>query len=210
VKRALLLDLGNVVLQVDFRRTFNYWAQRANVPVEQLYARWQLDTAYEQHETGAIDFATYIRALSSRLGIDLPLQHWHAGWNDLFVGPYQLVQARLPALSREVALFAFTNTNPTHHETWSTRYPEAIRHFRNIYVSSEIGQRKPDVGAYRYVAADMGYRPEDIVFVDDTEENVRGARAAGMDARQVHSEADVVQILDEISGGSSAPHPTLE
>jgi putative hydrolase of the HAD superfamily len=199
VKRALLLDLGNVVLQVDFRRTFRYWATAANVDVKQLYERWQLDDAYEQHEVGSIDFATYVQALGARLGISLPMHDWLAGWNNLFVGPYAQVQDRLPAVSQEIPLFAFTNTNPTHHEAWSQRYPEAFRHFRNVYVSSDIGHRKPNVSAYHHVAADMGYAPHEIVFVDDTEENVTGALAAGMDARWVRSEADVVAVLDELS-----------
>ncbi len=200
MKRALLLDLGNVVLEVDFRRTFRYWASHANVEVQQLYERWQADRAYEQHELGAIDFSTYVEGLGDRLGISLPMQHWLQGWNDLFVGPYVRVQDRLPALSQKIPLFAFTNTNPTHQATWSSRYPQAIRHFRNIYVSSDIGHRKPYVSAYLHVAADMGYRPEQIVFVDDNEENVAGALDAGMQARWVGSEADVVEILDELAG----------
>jgi FMN phosphatase YigB (HAD superfamily) len=198
MKRALLLDLGNVVLEVDFRRTFRYWARHADVDIAQLYERWELDDAYERHEIGAIDFATYINALGTRLGIDLPLQHWEQGWNALFVGPYEDVLRRLPAVSRTIPLFAFTNTNPTHQETWSQRYAEAVSHFRNVYISSEIGRRKPYVSAYQHVAADMGYRPEQIVFVDDSQANVAGALEAGMDARWVRSQADVVDILDEI------------
>jgi FMN phosphatase YigB (HAD superfamily) len=198
-KRALLLDLGNVVLQVDFRRTFRYWAREADIDVKQLFDRWQLDEAYEQHEVGAIDFATYVQALGERLGISLPMHHWQHGWNDLFVGPYMEVQRRLATVGELIPLFAFTNTNPTHHQEWSQRYPEAFRHFRNVYVSSDIGHRKPDVSAYHHVADHMGFQPDEVIFVDDTEENVTGALEAGMDARWVRSEADVVEILDEIS-----------
>jgi putative hydrolase of the HAD superfamily len=200
--RALLLDLGNVVLQIDFRRTFKYWAEQANVEASQLHERWELDAAYEQHEIGAIDFATYVQALGERLSISLPMHHWLQGWNALFVGPYLRVQERLPSVSQQIPLFAFTNTNPTHHAAWSERYPEAFRHFRNVYVSCDIGRRKPYVGAYRHVAADMGYLPSEIVFVDDSEENVAGALEAGMDARWVRSEADVVKVLEEVTGAT--------
>ena len=200
--RALLLDLGNVVLQIDFRRTFKYWAEQANVEASQLHERWELDAAYEQHEIGAIDFATYVQALGERLSISLPMHHWLQGWNALFVGPYPRVQERLPSVSQQIPLFAFTNTNPTHHAAWSERYPEAFRHFRNVYVSCDIGRRKPYVGAYRHVAADMGYLPSEIVFVDDSEENVAGALEAGMDARWVRSEADVVKVLEEVTGAT--------
>jgi FMN phosphatase YigB (HAD superfamily) len=202
MKRALLLDLGNVVLQVDFRRTFHYWAGAARIDVQQLHDRWLLDHAYEQHEVGAIDFTTYTEALSKRLGISLSMDHWRDGWNDVFVGPYPQVQSRLVAISEEIPLFMFTNTNPTHQETWSQRYPDILEHFRQIYVSSDIGHRKPHVSAYHHVASDMGYHPSEIVFVDDTEENVASALAAGMDARWVRTEADVVEILDGLIGNA--------
>jgi putative hydrolase of the HAD superfamily len=179
MKRALLLDLGNVVLRVDFRRTFDYWAEAARVPAERLYRRWQLDEAYELHEVGALAFEEYIAALS---------------------GAFQDVQARLPTVRQSMPVYLFTNTNATHQAAWSHLYADTLSHFDALYVSSEIGHRKPNVSAFRHVAEDMGYAPEQIVFVDDTKENVLGARAAGMDARMVGSEADVVRILDELTG----------
>ncbi len=199
---AVLLDLGNVVLEVDFRRTFDYWAKQAGVGVEHLYERWQLDDAYRQHEIGTLAFSDYIAALSQRLEISLPMHDWETGWNELFVGPYPQVQQRLGSISSLLPLYAFTNTNPTHEIHWRRNYPQALQHFREIYVSSNIGLRKPDLVAYEHVAADMGFEPTEILFVDDTEENVVGAASSGMQARWVRSEADVVQVLDSLNPGA--------
>ncbi len=199
MSRALLLDLGNVVLRVDFRRTFDYWAKAAQVPAEHLHRRWLLDEAYELHEVGALEFEDYIAVLSQRLMIDLPMEDWRAGWNAVFAGAFQDVHARLPTVRQSMPLYLFTNTNATHQAAWSNLYEDTLRHFDALYVSSEIGHRKPNVSAFRHVAEDMGHAPEQIVFVDDTEENVLGAQAAGMDARMVRSEADVVRILDELT-----------
>jgi HAD superfamily hydrolase (TIGR01509 family) len=65
-------------------------------------------------------------------------------------------------------------------------------------VLSKIGHRTPNVDAYHHVAADMGYRLDKIMFVDDSEENVAGAIASGMNACWVRCEIDVVRILDEL------------
>lgn len=192
-----------MVIHVDFRRSFGYWAAAAGVREEQLQDRWHLDDAYRQHEIGAIDFPTYTEALSRRLGIELPLGDWERGWNELFVGAYEQVVRRLPELGRKFALFCFTNTNTTHQNLWSVRFQKQLRQFRHIYVSSEIGLRKPDSDAYLHVASDMGFAPGDIVFVDDTRENVDGAIEAGMDARWVRSDDDVVRVLDALLYQSS-------
>ncbi len=196
---ALLLDLGNVVLEVDFRRTFRHWAKQAGVAIEHLFERWQLDEAYRQHEIGTLPFSDYIDALSQRLEISLSMHDWETGWNELFVGPYPQVQQRLGTVSGLLPLYAFTNTNPTHEARWRQCYPQALQHFKEIYVSSTIGLRKPDQSAYDHVAAEMGFKPMEILFVDDTQENVIGARKSGMQARWVRSEADVVQILDALN-----------
>jgi len=193
--QAVLFDLGNVVLEVDFRRTFRHWAGSAGVDESHLHQHWSLDEAYAAHETGRLEFEEYIEALSDRLGITLSLDQWMDGWNDLFVGPYENVLERLRTLNGTIPMYAFTNTNPTHEAVWRNRYPEALGHFEEIFVSSTIGLRKPDVDAYEWVAAAMSLAPEEILFLDDTLENVEGARTAGLQTEWIRSEQDVVQAL---------------
>ena len=49
---AILFDLGNVVVEVDFRRTFRHWAGSAGVDEQVFFERWSEDAAYRAHETG--------------------------------------------------------------------------------------------------------------------------------------------------------------
>lgn len=196
--RALLLDLGNVVFDIDFRKVFDYWATHAHVNASVLLDRWAMDDPYKRHEIGVIDFATYIESLERRLEITLPMEHWKTGWNTLFLEAYPEVQDRLPGVADVLPTFAFTNTNPTHQQVWRTRFPEALQHFVRIYASSEIGLRKPDREAFHHVARDMGFANDEILFVDDSRENIAGANTAGMQTAWVRSEADVVNVLDSV------------
>lgn len=196
--RAVLFDLGNVVLELDVRRVFAHWADLSGESIDTLITRWVLDDAYKRHEIGQLDFHDYAAHLGSLLGIELSASEWRAGWNALFRGPFPDVAARLPNLSARLPCFCFTNTNPTHQARWQSDYPDAIEEFRKIYVSSEIGRRKPDPDAYRWVANDMGFAPREIHFIDDSRENVDGAIRAGMHATLVRSEADVVAAMDAL------------
>ena len=92
-------------------------------------------------------------------------------------------------------LFAFTNTNPTHEAAWRARYADALDHFEEIYVSSTIGLRKPDQQAFEYVADAMQLAPEQILFLDDNPENIRGAEASGLNTVQTRGEAEVLAAL---------------
>jgi putative hydrolase of the HAD superfamily len=195
MKKAVLLDLGNVVLGVDFRRVFKTWAASAGVDEQIFYDGWALDQAYKDHETGHIDFDAYTQALSGRFGVDLPASEWRRGWNDLWTEPFHTVIELLPAVADRYHLYGFTNTNDTHAACWRELFGHALERFAHIYVSSEIGLRKPDEAAYIHVCDHMSIAPRDVIFLDDTRENVEGAAGAGLDARHVKSEAAVAATL---------------
>lgn len=50
------------------------------------------------------------------------------------------------------------------------------------FVSCRTGLRKPDARVYAYVIATLDVPPAACLFVDDREENIAAARAAGLDA----------------------------
>ena len=192
--KALLLDLGNVVLDVDFRRTFRAWAKSAGIGEQRFFDRWHADEHYERHETGALTFRDYTRYLATHFDVTMSLQAWREGWNDAFVGLFPSVMPLVANLASRMPVRVFTNTNPTHEAAWRRRYP-ALGVFHHIYVSSRIGRRKPDTDAYHYVAARMGFAPVDIWFLDDNRDNVEGAIRAGLVTFRIRSEADVARIL---------------
>ena len=193
---AILFDLGNVVLEVDFRRTFRHWADSAEVPESVFYERWSEDEAYRAHETGALDFDAYVAALTDRLGVSMSPDAWLAGWNAVFVEPYPGVQAALRELSAILPLYAFTNTNPTHEATWRARYGNDLGHCEDIFVSSSMGLRTPEPAAFEWVTAAMGLAPERILFLDDIPENVAGAEQAGLTTVRTHGESEVLAALE--------------
>ncbi len=195
MQKALLLDLGNVVLGIDFRRVFSYWAEAAGVDEQVFYDGWSIDQAYREHEIGAINFTEYTLALSNRFGIAMPEEEWLTGWNSLWTTPFHGVINLLPQLAERYQLYGFTNTNQAHADEWRSRYGAELAAFETIFVSSEIGMRKPDAEAFGYVCEVMCTAPQDTIFLDDTLENVSGARASGLEARHVPTEDEVVATL---------------
>src|SRR6266481_1668742 len=97
--------------------------------------------------------------------------------------------------TKRLPLYAFSNTNGAHVEHFSQRYAAVLGHFREIFLSSRIGLRKPDAGAYDHVVKAIGAPAERIVFFDDLAENIEGARARGLIAVRVTSPDDVSEAL---------------
>jgi FMN phosphatase YigB (HAD superfamily) len=197
---ALLFDLGNVVIDIDFNRAFARWAEHARCETAQLRTRFSVDEACRRHEVGQITDNQYFASLRASLGIDLSDAQFLDGWNAIYIGETPGISDLLARAAARIPLYAFTNTNPAHTSYWSVHYADAVRHFRKIYVSSTIGLRKPDAAAFHFVSSDIGMPPERILFFDDGLANVEGARACGLQAIHVRTPADVTEALAAILG----------
>src|SRR5229473_1211472 len=192
---ALLFDLGRVVLDIDFNKTLECWAGHAGCEPAHLVGRFAGDEIYRRHETGEISDAEFFAGLRASLGIELSDAQFLEGWNAIFAGEMPGIAPLLARAARRLPLYAFSNTNGAHVEHFSKAYADLLRPFREMYLSSTIGLRKPDAAAYDHVVQAIGVPASRIVFFDDLPENIEGARARGLAAVHVTSPADVAETL---------------
>jgi HAD superfamily hydrolase (TIGR01509 family) len=188
---ALLFDVGGVVVQIDFDRAFAVWAARSGERIKTIRSRFSFDPFYERHERGEIQAGEYFASLRASLGIALSDAQFTEGWTAIYVGEVPGMATLLRRLARRLPLYAFTNSNPTHRRVWARDYADALQAFRKVFVSCELGHRKPEADAFTAIADEIGVPLGRILFFDDTLENVEGARTVGMPVVHVRSIADV-------------------
>lgn len=192
---ALLFDLGRVVIDFDVQRTAEHWAAQAGCAPADIAARFVRDDFFWSYETGEIGDDEFFSGLRTSLGVDLSNEQLLEGWNATFTGEMPEIASFLARAARHLPLYAFSNTNAAHVAHFSRHHGEVLRHFREIFLSSTIGLRKPHAQAYDHVLAAMGAPAGRIVFFDDMIENVEGAKARGLQAVHVTSTADVANAL---------------
>src|SRR4051794_25122744 len=192
---ALLFDLGRVVIDIDFDKAIDCWANHAGCAPADLVTRFVRGEAYQHHEVGKIDDAAYFDSLRTSLGIGLSDAQFLEGWNAIFAGEMPGIAPLLERAAKRLPLYAFSNTNGAHAEHFSASYAGVLGHFREIFLSSSIGLRKPDAEAYDHVVKAIGAPAERIVFFDDLAENIDGARAHGLRTVHVRSVDDVAEAL---------------
>jgi glucose-1-phosphatase len=177
---ALLFDLGRVVIDLDSARVYARWSELSGVPAADLKQRSRLHVAgseaFHRHERGEISDAAFFEHLRRTLEIDLTDEQLEDGWNAVFVGEMPGIRPVLARARQTLPLYAFS-------------------HFRKVYVSNELGARKPEAEAFQAVAAAMGVPAQRILFFDDLAANVAGAEACGMRAVQVGAVADIERAL---------------
>jgi FMN phosphatase YigB (HAD superfamily) len=193
---ALLFDLGRVVLDIDFSKVLACWAGHAGCEPAQLVERFSTrEEFYHRHETGEISDAEFFGALRASLGVGISDAQFLEGWNAIFAGEMPGIAPLLKRAGRRLPLYAFSNTNSAHVEYFSVAHADVLGHFRELFLSSSIGLRKPDAEAFDHVVQAIGIPASRIVFFDDLPENIEGARARGLAAVHVTSPADVAETL---------------
>lgn len=192
---VLLFDLGRVVLDINFDHVMACWAAHAGCNPADLAARFVVDDSFRHHEIGRIDDAAFFASLRRSLGIGITDAQFLEGWNTIFTGEMPGIAPLLTRAAGRMPLYAFSNTNPAHVAHFSAAYADVLRHFREIFLSSTIGLRKPDAEAYDHVIRAIGVPASRILFFDDSAANIEGARARGLSAIHVTSTDDVARAL---------------
>ncbi len=183
--RAILFDLGNVLIDIDFYRCARIWSEHSGIPADTLASRFRIDDAYRALECGKIEASTYYETLRRQLGITLPDDVMREGWNAIIRNEKPGIRSVLKQVAHRYPLYVLTNTNPDHEMIWAKKHRSLLSSFKKIFVSSRMGCRKPDVAAYLRVSQSIGVPCSRILFFDDTDENIEGARKAGMHAIRV-------------------------
>lgn len=193
--QTLLFDLGGVVIDIDFKRALTHWQPISRLSAREIEAVFRLDTAYEQHERGQITGAQYFAHLREVLQLEDDPARIEEGWNRILIAEIPETIRLIASAREKFSCHAFSNSNPTHRASWRARFPAMERSFDRVFVSSDMGHRKPDRTAFEHVGQALGVPLESILFFDDLPENVAGAAAAGLQTVLVSGPADVEAAL---------------
>jgi putative hydrolase of the HAD superfamily len=196
---AIVFDMGGVLIDIDFRRAFAAWGAAAGVPADAVAARFTVDDACFAHERGAIDDRAYFAHLRRALGLPrLSDEQMLAGWTAIIGEPIPGIEALVRRLASRLPLYVFSNTNPAHVAHFKPRLRHLLEHFRAMYMSCELGRRKPEAEAFARLSELIGLPPARLAFFDDVEANVAGARRAGLQAHQVSRPDQIARISEAL------------
>ena len=196
--KALLFDLGGVLVDIDFQLAFEQFEMLSRLDQLEIKNRFQMDQAYRDHEIGKIEWPEYASHLRYKLELDAIDDDIANAWNAIFKDQITETINMIKQINTDIDCFMFSNTNTKHHEYWSHKYPQVTSLFKQVFVSSELNLRKPDVEAFEAVCRSTGYQSKDFIFFDDTQENIDGAISAGLDAVLVNGSADVIRKLKKL------------
>jgi len=196
--RTVVSDLGRVVLWFDNNIFLRKLAECAGKPFADVKAVIHGDLElFRRFDGGAVTPYAFFERVTGLVGADISYEAFFEMYNDIFSlnAPVVDVLASVKAAGYKALLLS--NTDPERFGFVRTRFPE-ILFFDHYVLSYELKLLKPDPAIYLAAARLAGTQPQECVFIDDMEENVKGAVAAGLAGIHYRPETDLAAELQKL------------
>ena len=176
-----IFDLGNVIVDIDFNRVMGVWSDYSRVPLANLQKSFVMGEAFKRHERGQITDEEFAASVCEEMGMALSFDQFSAGWQAIFVGLRpEVIDVMNKLREQGHRVVVLSNTNRLHTYFWPGEYPQIAQAADKIYLSQEMGMRKPDVEIYQKLLEEEGFSASEAVFFDDNADNIKGAQQLGI------------------------------
>jgi len=203
--RHIIFDLGGVILNIDYQRTYQAFEALGVKDFTSLYNQFRGSRLFDDLETGRVEPAGFLQAMHQHVGPDVTDNQIIAAWNAMLLDfPLQRLQL-LQQLQQHYDTFLLSNTNAIHLEKFnhmlleSRGLPSLDAFFNKAYYSHLIGYRKPEKEAYQLILDEHGLDPAATLFIDDTLPNIEGARAVGLQTIHLQAPRTIMDIFKPVN-----------
>lgn len=173
----ILCDLGNFLVRVDYAAFLGSLNLNHSMTDEELYHLLEKDSlSYEAGRVSAEEFLTFI---NRKLHTSFTPHQFRRAWNSILPSPVPGVPKLIEQLATSYRLMVLSNTNALHFQHMLELLP-VLGRFERYFLSFEIGASKPDPAIYKHVMENIDVPPQEVLFIDDLEQNIKGAKDARM------------------------------
>ncbi len=184
--RAIIFDIGRVLIRVDISRAMDGLASGLSLTPEEVWFAIQNDPHWLDWQEGRISPRDWHLHLTKRLGASLTFEQFSEVWNRALDPKPIHSEAFLESLSKNYRLALLSNTDPIHMSHEEVRFP-FFRFFPIRMYSYQVGASKPDPIIYRKALQACKVRAEEAVYIDDIAAYAEAATRLGMTGIVFHS-----------------------
>lgn len=184
--KNLLLDLGGVVLDVDYHKMVETF-KSYNIPdFDKHYTQKDQVEIVDLFEEGKCTIEEFRDGIRDLVGVNLTDKQIDDAWFSMIIGLPQERIELLGMLKLKYKIYLYSNTNELHIEMLKKKYEEDFGFdifnilFNKAYFSNEIKRRKPHPESFQWLLDDAGIKAEETLFIEDTLHHIEGAKKVGL------------------------------
>ena len=179
--KAVVFDIGRVLVRVDIRRAQQGLADGLNLTPEELWSAIEKDPRWRDWQEGRMSARDWHQNLSNRLGIRMNFDAFRNVWNSALDPEPIHPDSLFKRLAKSYTLGLLSNTDPIHVAHLESTYkffdhfPRPVRTY-----SCVAGSSKPNPLIFREALRACKVRADQTIYIDDIPAYVEAARALGM------------------------------
>jgi len=135
-------------------------------------------------EEGVISDQAFVDYLNEAKGLSWTVDDLIGVWQKMFTVNQTGYGLFREAIARGLPVYTLSNIAEHHIEAIERNWPGFFDGATGLFLSYQVGARKPNAGIYRHLLDDLGVKGEQCLFLDDRADNVEAARTAGIQTHQ--------------------------
>lgn len=200
--KNLLFDLGGVIVDINFDNTINAFKELGLDNFQNHYTQKVQSDFFVRYETGKISSEQMREELKMSLKAGTTNDQIDIAWCAMLGDTPQKNIELLKLLKKKYNMFLLSNTNEIHIDYYLEKvkrennefFPDC---FNKLYYSHVVGLHKPDSEIFTYVMSDAGIKPEETLYIDDTEMHIDSAAGMGFQAFHLKKGMTIHDIFQE-------------
>lgn len=188
----IVFDLGKVIFDFDFEKVIKEYCKKTD-KLPDFYSAANLDLL-TRYELGIIDSAQFFKSFSKETEYKGSFNEFSTLWNNIFKPIDDTIEI-IGKLASKYRLSLLSNTNEMHFNYLLDGYPRVFTLFEKMFLSYQMGLRKPDPKIYQGVLDFFNIEPAKVFFIDDIAQNVEAANMLSIKAYQFTSAANLKKSL---------------
>lgn len=177
--RAIIFDIGRVLIRVDISRAMTGLASGLSLTPEEVWSAIEKDPRWMDWQEGRISPRDWHLHLTKRLGASMTFEQFSAVWNRALDPNPIHPDSFFEKLAKNYRLALLSNTDPIHMSNEEARF-SFFRFFPIRIYSYRVGASKPDPVIFREALKACKVQAENAVFIDDIPAYAEAARRLGM------------------------------
>ncbi|GAB4484175.1 MAG: hypothetical protein OHK006_07740 [Thermodesulfovibrionales bacterium] len=196
--RAVLFDFGGVIAEEGFHRGMKALAEAQGFDPKRFFAIAEFVIHDIGYVTGRSDEPAFWKALKSATG----LRGDDADLREAVLSRFVLRHGVLGLADRlrKSGIFAGILSDQTDWLAELDRRTPFFARFDRVLNSFHLGKSKRDPSLFPEACAMIGFRPEEVLFVDDTLDHIRRAETAGLHVLHCAETEVCVAGVEELVG----------
>ncbi|MEQ8623632.1 MAG: HAD family phosphatase [Vicingaceae bacterium] len=182
---AIIFDLGNVIINLDMPATDRAFSKLLGSKYETVMMQLNEKNIFQRYEKGEISSTLFVQSIADASSLS-DLQAIKAAWNAMLLDIPTVRFEILRQAKKKYRTFCLSNTNELHIDFIYNQLEQEQKlnnldeFFEKVYLSHEMGMRKPDEEIFLKVIEEQQLNPHNTLFIDDTAGHLESARKIGL------------------------------